>query len=58
MATSSMDKDFIIKDNAAFEQYQRDLKRTSGTSERHLKTSPSLEYGKRKLKRFSFRSEK
>lgn len=26
MAASSIDKDFVIKDNAAFEQYQSDLK--------------------------------
>lgn len=56
MATSSMQKDFIIKDKKAFEQLKKDLK--SASKERlsnKTQKSASLSHGEEKLKQFSFR---
>ena len=53
MATSSLEKDFIIKNIDAFERYQKDLENKK--TKRKIKPSPSLEYGKKKLKHSSSR---
>lgn len=54
MATSSMNKQFILKDEKNALKYIQELKKQ--TKKRKFKTSPSLEYGIEKLKHFSFRS--
>lgn len=56
MATSSMQKDFIIRDRKAFEQFKEVSKSDAKHSaERKVKKSSSLAYGEEKLKHFSFR---
>lgn len=54
MATASLTKDFVVRDEKAFEQFKKDVE-TKSNKNRTVKTSPSLERGKEKLKQFSFR---
>lgn len=51
MATSSMQKNFIINDKKAFEQLKKDLD-SKQSIVRKPKPSSSLTYGEEKLKRF------
>lgn len=56
MATSSMQKDFIIKDRDAFENFKKVIEpNLKQNDERRAKVSSSLAYGEEKLKQFSFR---
>ena len=54
MATSSLTKDFEIRDKKAFEQFKKDIE-TKSNHDRTIVKSPSLEKGREKLKQFSFR---
>ena len=54
MATSSFFKEFVITDRKAFEQFRKDTESLVESS-RKDKPLSSLEYGREKLKDFSFR---
>ena len=49
MATTSITKEFYVKDTRAFERLKQDLER------KPVKKSPSLEKGREKLATFVFR---
>lgn len=53
MATSSITKDFYVKDPRAFEKLKKELE--SGTERKQVVQSPSLEKGREKLATFVFR---
>ena len=55
MATASMEKDFIIKDETALETYLEEIEKKSKKRSKKTIPSPSLEKGRKKLKQFSFR---
>ena len=55
MATSSMTKEFVIKNEEALERLLKSLEEAEGNNTREYKKSPSLEKGEEKLKQFSFR---
>ena len=56
MATTSMQKEFIIRDRNAFEQFKKTIEpEKTQNVERKVKESSSLAYGEEKLKHFSFR---
>ena len=55
MATTSMNKDFIITDKEAFEQFRRDVQKAQESRPKEVKESPSLYRGREKLEQFSFR---
>ncbi len=54
MATSSITKEFYVKDQAAFERLKRELD-TKPTPREKVVESPSLKKGKEKLATFVFR---
>ena len=54
MATSSILKEFYVKDQEAFERLKNDLDANSSPREKVIE-SPSLEKGKKKLATFIFR---
>lgn len=54
MATSSITKEFYVKDQAAFEQLKIELAAKSAPREKVVE-SPSLKKGKEKLATFVFR---
>lgn len=53
MATSSITKDFYVKDKKAFEKLKEDLDRSP--QRKNTTDSPSLKKGKEKLTTFVFR---
>lgn len=53
MATSSITKDFYVKDDHAFEKLKKELE--SGPERKQVVRSPSLEKGREKLATFVFR---
>lgn len=53
MATSSITKDFYVKDPRAFEKLKKELE--SGPERKQVVQSPSLEKGREKLATFVFR---
>lgn len=53
MATSSITKDFYVKDRAAFERLKKDIERKPIRTK--VTDSPSLQKGKEKLATFVFR---
>lgn len=53
MATISMHKEFVIKEEKAFEQLKKDVEKKANLN-RSVESAPSLEKGTEKLKRFSF----
>lgn len=53
MATSSITKDFYVKDPHAFEKLKKELE--SGPERKQVVPSPSLEKGREKLATFVFR---
>ena len=53
MATSSITKDFYVKDQRAFERLKQELEKPS--EHKQVDASPSLKYGKEKLAAFMFR---
>ena len=53
MATSSITKDFYVKDQAAFEKLREELSKV--TPREQASVSPSLQKGKEKLATFVFR---
>lgn len=53
MATSSITKDFYVKDQAAFERLKKDLE--AAPPQKKVAKSPSLERGRKKLTTFVFR---
>lgn len=53
MATSSITKDFYVKDKAAFERMKKELE--SKPERKQVVQSPSLEKSKEKLTTFVFR---
>lgn len=54
MATSSITKDFYVKDRAAFERLKKELE--SVPERKEAVKSPSLEKGRELLSTFAFRS--
>lgn len=54
MATSSITKEFFVKDAAAFERLKKDLD-TKPTPRKQVVESPSLVKGREKLATFVFR---
>lgn len=54
MATSSITKEFYVKDQAAFERLKKELAAKSAPREKVV-GSPSLDKGKEKLATFVFR---
>ncbi len=56
MATSSITKDFYVKDQAAFERLKKELESTPARTE--TVDSPSLREGRELLATFVFRSKK
>lgn len=56
MATTSMQKDFVIRNRKAFERFRKTIEvNPKRNVERKVKISSSLAYGEEKLKHFSFR---
>lgn len=53
MVTSSITKDFYVKDEAAYQKLKKDIE--SSTSKDSTGKSYSLEYGRVKLKEFNFK---
>lgn len=53
MATSSITKDFYVKDQRAFERLKQELEKP--LERRQIDISPSLQHGKEKLATFMFR---
>ena len=53
MATSSITKDFHVRDNAAFERLKKELENVP--IRKQVVVSPSLEKSKKKLATFVFR---
>lgn len=53
MATSSITKEFRVKDQAAFEKLKQDIAKSSKRNK--VVISPSLAKGRKKLATFSFR---
>lgn len=53
MATSSITKDFYVKDQAAFERLKKDL--ASAPPQKRVVKASSLEKGRKKLATFVFR---
>lgn len=53
MATSSITKEFYVRDQSAFEQLKRQL--DNKPERRHVTDSPSLNKGRQKLATFVFR---
>lgn len=54
MATSSITKDFYVKDEAAYNKLKRDIEKNSSVRTKIVK-SPALEKGRKKLATFVFR---
>ena len=54
MATSSITKEFYVKDQAAFERLKKELSTESAMREKVVE-SPSLKKGREKLATFVFR---
>lgn len=54
MATSSITKEFYVKDQSAFERLKKEL--DSAPVRKQVVVSPSLEKGKKKLATFVFHS--
>ena len=53
MATSSITKDFYVKDQQAFDKLKKDI--ASGPARKQVVESPSLKKGREKLATFVFR---
>lgn len=53
MATSSITKDFYVRDQKAFERLKKELDKKP--ERRHIVESPSLQKGREKLATFVFR---
>ena len=53
MATISMHKEIVVKEEKAFEQLKKDVEKKANLN-RSVESAPSLEKGTEKLKRFSF----
>lgn len=53
MATISMHKKFVVKEEKAFEQLKKDVEKKANL-DRTVERAPSLEKGAEKLRRFSF----
>lgn len=53
MPTSSMHKEFVVKQEKAFEQLKKDVEKKANLN-RFVERAPSLEKGTEKLERFSF----
>lgn len=54
MAMISMHKEFVVKEEKAFEQLKKDVEKKAPLN-RSVEYALSLEKGKEKLKQFSFR---
>ncbi len=54
MATVSLYKTFVVKDEKAFNQLKKDIEEKSDKN-RTIQKAPSLERGMEKLKHFTFR---
>ena len=53
MATISMHKEFVVKEEKTFEQLKKDVEKKANLN-RAVESDPSLEKGTEKLIRFSF----
>ena len=53
MATISMNKEFVVKEEKTFEQFKKDVEKKANLN-RAVESDPSLEKGTEKLIRFSF----